>query len=125
MSRSFSIGSRTFGVVSLLLELTITVFNFSSINGCQLFLNISGSINCLDLTSVEFRPGKQNASADALSRREETLYVYALSALHLATMPDCVALCDQVTTGTTGADWSFVDGLVLHKGRILVPSSVL
>lgn len=40
----------------------------------------------------------------------------------MATNPDRVSLRDEILAGTTKADWSIVDGLVLHKGCVFVPS---
>jgi hypothetical protein len=84
--------------------------------------------------SVEFNPGKNNTVADALSRRDEdSVAARAMSspAFHLfdefrreaATLPDVTALREQIQRGEASPEWSLVDGLVLHSGRVFVPSS--
>ncbi|WVZ51821.1 hypothetical protein U9M48_002929 [Paspalum notatum var. saurae] len=83
---------------------------------------------------VEYKTGKQNAAADALSRREEvspninalTVSLPTFAAFkafkHESTAPPEI-LQQEINDGTAGAAWSIVDGLVLHKGRVFVPSS--
>ncbi|WVZ92138.1 hypothetical protein U9M48_038225 [Paspalum notatum var. saurae] len=83
--------------------------------------------------SVEYRPGKQNVAADALSRRDEDVSVAAnaisgpsfdvFSALRseLAGHPSVVELQAQLRDGTAPAGWSFTDGLLLFHGKVFVP----
>lgn len=84
-----------------------------------------------DLT-VEYRPGKQNVAADALSRRDEdSSSVMALSmpsfdlfselrAEHQANVKVQQILAD-IAAGTAAPGWSLVDGLLLFHGNIFVP----
>lgn len=73
---------------------------------------------------VEFRPGQENAAADALSRRdEEGIVVHALSwttfvvftALQqeVNSIAELVVLREKILAGTSEAGWSLVDGLIL------------
>lgn len=82
---------------------------------------------------VEYRPGRLNTVADALSRRDEDINVsFALSAPHFSLLdavrkaassePALVALHDQITAGELGAPWELVDGLVPFNRRIYIPS---
>ena len=84
-----------------------------------------------DLT-VEYRPGKQNVVADALSRRdEEVLSVMALSTPSFALFgelgddqaasPIAQKLRAEIDSGTVAAGWTLVDGLLLFQGRVFVP----
>lgn len=84
--------------------------------------------------TVEFRPGKQNAAADALAQRdEEDVLAYALSLpdfelyaqfrLEAASLPEIITKRAEIEGGTAAASWSLVDDLVLFQGRIFVPSS--
>lgn len=82
---------------------------------------------------VVFRPGKQNAAADALSRRAEGLSVNAISTPQFTVFehiraavldtPELVSLRDRILGGQADAGWSFVDGLIIFKGRIFLPAS--
>lgn len=85
---------------------------------------------------MEFKPGSQNMVADALARREEDameLQVRALSSPDIelftafrrecASLPDILAKRAEIESGTAGASWSLVDGFVMHRGRIFVPTS--
>jgi hypothetical protein len=83
---------------------------------------------------VEFKPGRLNAAADALSRRdEEPLTVHALSIPEFnlydqfcqdaASLLEVVAKRGDIEAGTTGDEWTIVDDMVLHKGRIFMMSS--
>jgi hypothetical protein len=81
---------------------------------------------------VEYRPGKLNAAADALSRRDE-----APGAIHALSMPSfeifdvlrgellqdsgAVELRAQLQENSAPEGWSEVDGLLLFKGRAYVP----
>jgi hypothetical protein len=82
--------------------------------------------------SVEYKPGAQNAVADALSRRDTPdSKVLAISAprfdyiarlrLEQAGHPEVVALTDELTAGSRGAPWAIVDGLLTYDGRIYIP----
>lgn len=85
---------------------------------------------------VEFRLGKQNAVADALSRRDEdipTAQVLALSSPAFTifddlkdestSLEDLVIKRHEIEEGTAGVSWTVTDGLVLHCGRVFVPDS--
>jgi hypothetical protein len=96
---------------------------------------------------VEFRPGSSYIVADALSRRDgEEPLLAALSGAHAAcfsaisvptfrlfddlrrevdTDPALHARRDAVATGDHGDSWCVHEGLLLHKGRVFVPSSSL
>lgn len=84
--------------------------------------------------NVEFNPGKNNTAADALSRRDEEVgAARALSSLSFElydafrreaeSLPDIIKAKEMIANGTTSAAWTVVDRLVLHKGRVFVPSS--
>jgi hypothetical protein len=84
--------------------------------------------------SVEFKPGKQNAAADALSRREEDgPEVFALSLpsfdlndqlrSEMTSLPAFVDKHTEIARGTAGPSWSIVDDIILYKGRIFSPPS--
>jgi hypothetical protein len=84
--------------------------------------------------SVEFKPGRLNVAADALSHHDEDLVmVHALSILEfdlydqfcqeVASIPEVAAECGDIEASTAGAKWMVVDDIVLHKGRIFMPSS--
>ena len=86
--------------------------------------------------AVIYRPGRQNAAADALSRRDEdsdSAQTLALSALEFTifddfrkeadTLQDIVNKRREIADGTAGAAWSVVDGFVMHRGRVFVPSA--
>jgi hypothetical protein len=84
---------------------------------------------------VEYKPGKQNTVADALSRREEDnpAMVLALSIPHFALFDDLRKEADtdqtlldlraKISAGQQRGPWSLVDGLVVFDGRIYVPAS--
>lgn len=87
---------------------------------------------------VEFKPGRSNIVADALSQRhQEDGALFVLSTpqfdifndLRQETIhnPDLVTLHDQIINGSIASPWSVVDGLVLYKTRVHVlhSSSVL
>lgn len=84
--------------------------------------------------SVIYRPGRQNAAADALSRRDEdsgSAQALALSAPEFAifddfckeanTLQDIIDKRCEIADDTAGAAWSMVDGFVMHRGRVFVP----
>ncbi|WVZ76926.1 hypothetical protein U9M48_024844 [Paspalum notatum var. saurae] len=69
-----------------------------------------------------YRPGKQNVVADALSHRD----VESSLAVHALTVPPFdifSALWEELVTNPQAQDirWTDVDGLLLFKGRALVP----
>jgi hypothetical protein len=81
--------------------------------------------------SVQYRQGKLNVFADALSRRhEETMGVHAISspsfavfdALRHELMTDTEAwqLRATLAAGTMSPGWSVIDGLRLFKGCTLL-----
>jgi hypothetical protein len=85
---------------------------------------------------VEYKQGKMNAAADALSRRDEDAAqarVYAISRPEFALfeefrreserLPELQAKRREIEDGTAGEAWTIADGLVLHRGRIYVPDS--
>jgi len=85
---------------------------------------------------VEFKPGKQNAAADALSRRDEDkedvsvraismpeLELFADLRRELTTLQDAIDKRQEIERGEAGAAWSLVDGFIVHNGRIFVPES--
>jgi len=87
---------------------------------------------------VEYKPGKQNAAADALSRRDEhelgaRVHAQALSRPEFPlfdafrreaqTLPEIVAKRQEIHDGFADTVWSEADGFVLHQGRIYVPAS--
>jgi hypothetical protein len=84
--------------------------------------------------TVEFKPGHQNAAADALSRRdEEQVSVHALSLptfdivdqfrQESTTLQEIVTMKAQIEAGTACKAWAAVDGIVVHDGRIFMPAS--
>jgi hypothetical protein len=84
---------------------------------------------------VEYKPGKMNVVADALSCRdtETSAEAMALSApsfqlfddLHAAYTADVTltSLRQEVRDGLHGKQWAVVDDLVTRGGRIYVPAS--
>jgi hypothetical protein len=81
---------------------------------------------------VQFRPGKLNTVADALSRREEDQGELASLSAPSFTLFDTLreeALNDsayaklrrQQANGSLGAKWGVIDGLFTYNGRIFVP----
>jgi hypothetical protein len=84
---------------------------------------------------VEYKPGAQNAAADALSRRDEHEVQARLHAIsrpefelfdafrtEAKTLSEVVAKRQEIADGTAGAAWSEVDGFLMKNGRIFVPS---
>jgi hypothetical protein len=92
---------------------------------------------------VEYRPGRLNVAADALSRHDAELLqpsagepgaaaALALSGPSFAflddirrattTSPDSSRLCQQLQDGTLTAPWRLEDGLLLHGSRVYVPN---
>jgi len=83
-----------------------------------------------DLT-VEYRAGRLNTVADALSRRDEGAALLTLSGplftdydtLRQELREDAAAkdLCHQLAAGTAPEGWQLVDGLLLYNSRVFVP----
>jgi len=86
---------------------------------------------------VEYKPGKQNAAADALSRRDEHepgAWVLAQSLSRpesplfdafrreAASLPELVEKRQEIRDGAADAGWIEADRFVLHQGRIYVPA---
>jgi len=82
--------------------------------------------------AVEYRPGRLNSVADALSRRDEdAVAAFTLSGpsfalyddIRAATREDPVArgLLQQQAAGTLEAPWTAADGFLLHGKRVYVP----
>jgi hypothetical protein len=80
---------------------------------------------------VEYRPGKLNGAADALSLREEdTAAVHSISTPTLELFdslrdeiqhsPEAAAARSQLAGGKACENWSLVDGLVLSRGTISI-----
>jgi hypothetical protein len=83
---------------------------------------------------VEYRAGRLNTVADALSRRETTSgSVYTISTptfqLYKDLQQDCASnqefqlLHNQISTGQQGAPWQIREGLIMHGNQIFVPQS--
>ena len=87
--------------------------------------------------SVEYRPGRLNTVADALSRRDVNVVAagpsvaLALSGPTFALLdevrratadtPDGRKLLEQLQAGELSAPWRLYDGLLLHGSRVFVP----
>jgi hypothetical protein len=82
--------------------------------------------------SVEYRQGKLNIVADALSRRDEaTMESHALSSPSFASYntlrnelnmhPRAIQLRAQLVEGTAPEGWSEVDGILMYQGRAFLP----
>jgi hypothetical protein len=85
---------------------------------------------------VEYKPGKMNAAANVLSRRDEEVFharVHAISRLEFdlfnefrreaEQLPEIQAKHRDSEDGTADDAWMIADGFVLHRGRIYVPDS--
>jgi hypothetical protein len=80
---------------------------------------------------VEYRQGKLNTVADALSQRTEDMAVHSLLsptfALYNQLCQECESLLQalqlrsQIQDATAPPGWSKVDGLLIFQGRILLP----
>lgn len=82
---------------------------------------------------IEFKPGKMNIVADALSRRDEHMSLSAISVPtfqlidklkeEVTSLSEFQLLRSQFAAHELPPNWSFVDGLFLYNGRIFVPAS--
>jgi ribosomal protein RSM22 (predicted rRNA methylase) len=81
--------------------------------------------------SVEFKPGHQNAAADALSHwDEEAPVMNALSVPNFelfdqfhqeaSTLQEIVTKQAKIAADTTNMVWSIVDDIVVHDGRVFM-----
>jgi hypothetical protein len=85
--------------------------------------------------TVEFMPGKQNTTVDALSHHDEGPTVLALSLpkfhffdqfrLEATTLPEVVAKHAEIAAGTTDLKWAIVDDMVVHGRRLFVPPTAM
>jgi hypothetical protein len=86
-----------------------------------------------DLT-VEYRPGKLNAAADALSRHEEDIaVVHTISTPTFALVDklqtefqqdaEAIEVRTQLARGIALKGWSLYDDMVLFKGKIFIPEA--
>jgi hypothetical protein len=86
-----------------------------------------------DLT-VEYRPGKLNGAADALSRRaDEVATINAISAptfelfedlrLESQTNPQATRICEKLQAGEVQERWSLHEDMLLFKGKIFLPDA--
>jgi hypothetical protein len=84
--------------------------------------------------TVEFKPGRQNTTDDALSRRdEEGTAVHSLSIptfdlfdqfrMEAETLPEVVNKRKAIEASIAGPGWSLVDGMMVHGSRLFMPSS--
>jgi hypothetical protein len=83
--------------------------------------------------TVEFKPGRQNSAADALSRRDEGPLVHSLSIptfdlfdqfrMEAENLPEVATKRQMIEAGTAGPGWSMVDGMVVNDGRLFMPAS--
>jgi hypothetical protein len=82
---------------------------------------------------VEYRAGRLNVVADALSRRHgegPTLAVMTTPSFQfyddlrreIDSSPELTALCQSIARGERDAHWSVTDGLIRRAGKVLVPS---
>lgn len=87
--------------------------------------------------TVEYKAGRTNTVADALSRRDtDDVMAMAMSGPHIDfidrlraendTDPALRALRDEIATGQRGEPWSVVDNMVTFSGRLyILPTSPL
>jgi hypothetical protein len=85
--------------------------------------------------TVEFKPGRQSAAVDALSRRSvDPSMVHAQSIPDFAlldqfrceaeSLPDIIAKKVKIATGSVGSEWALIDGLVVPRGLLFLLASV-
>jgi hypothetical protein len=85
---------------------------------------------------VEFKPDRLNATADALSRRdEELLSVHALSSpdfefyeqfyREVASLPKIAATREEIRADHTTKEWRVIDDMVVYADRLLLPVTSL
>jgi hypothetical protein len=83
---------------------------------------------------VEYRPGRLNIAADALSRCEEvevvahsisspTFELFDTLRMESASDPQVAEKRAQITAGTAPAGWTVNDGFLLFKGKLFVPDA--
>jgi hypothetical protein len=82
--------------------------------------------------TVEYKPGKNNVVADALSRRDtDESALHAMTTVHFDFIdhlrqanlddPALVALADEIMAGTRGAPWARTDSMVTYNGHLFIP----
>lgn len=83
---------------------------------------------------MEYRLGKLNRAADALSRRDEdTGAIYSISSptfdlfdtlnAESSSDPQATTLQAQLVAGTAPLGWTEMDGMLLFQGKIFVPDA--
>jgi hypothetical protein len=83
---------------------------------------------------VEFKPGRLNAAANVLSRRnEEHPSVHALSSpdfefyeqfhREAASLPEIAAAREEILAGRATKEWQLVDDMVVYAGRLLLSTT--
>jgi hypothetical protein len=71
--------------------------------------------------TVEFKPGLQNVTSDALSLPEfELMDQFCQVSLSL---PEILTKRAEIAVGMADKAWSLVDSIVIHNGRIFLPPS--
>jgi hypothetical protein len=84
--------------------------------------------------TVEFKPGRQNTAADALSRRDEegplvhslfipTFDLFDQFRMEAENLPEVATKRQMIEAGTAGPGWPMVDGMMVHDGRLFMPAS--
>jgi hypothetical protein len=83
---------------------------------------------------VEYLPGKANTIADALSRHDEhsamalplsflTFELYNELRDELSHLEEATQLREKIKKGEVAAGWTVLDGLLIHSGRIFIPTA--
>jgi hypothetical protein len=129
-----SIGDPTSGAARFLSAPTTTASNTFWISISQQFKHqwVSKLLG-YDFT-VEYKPGKQNTVADALSRRDATEpSLMALSEItfpifdhlkaEITTKEEAGKLAQSIKTWQLSTAWTLEDDLILYKQRVHIPSS--